>query len=236
MDLNSIQPNANKNIIIDTPDYGKYARYPIKTHVIMSGEDLRPVMDKYVKENVKSTDTIIMSEKAVAISQGRAIPIEDIKPSKLAKLLVKFVYKSPYGIGLGTPWTMELAIRDVGVPRILLAAFCSAVTKPFGIRGVFYKVAGEKARSIDGPADYVIAPFNHYAKMAPLEPDKTAKMLSDYVGCDFVIIDANDLGVEVLGRSSDKIDIQFCKQVFKDNPLCQSGESTPIAIVRKVED
>ena len=35
-------------------------------------------------------------------------------------------------------------------------------------------------------------------------------------------------------KALEDISIDFCKQVFKDNPLGQSAESTPIAIVRKV--
>lgn len=40
----------------------------------------------------------------------------------------------------------------------------------------------------------------------------------------------------MLGRSSEEIDIAFCKQVFKDNPLDQGDQQTPIAIVRKLND
>lgn len=229
----SFEANEGKNIKITTADYGTFSRYPVKTHVIMSGEKLNDIMDKYVVGNIQKDDYMFISEKVVAICQGRAFDIDDINPRPLAKLLCKFVYKSPYGIGLGSPWTMELALRDVGVPRMLLAAFCSAVTKPFGVRGVFYKVAGTKARAIDGPCDCTIPPYNHFAKLAPANPDKVAAELSDYIGAKVVIIDANDIGVEVLGRSTEEISIDFCKQAFKDNPLGQSAQSTPIAIVRK---
>ena len=152
----------------------------------------------------------------------------------MAKLLCKFVYKSPYGIGLGSPWTMELALRDVGTAKILFAAVCSALTKPFGVRGVFYKIAGTAARAIDGPCECTIPPYNHYAKLAPSDPDKAAYDIFKQTGCKTVVIDANDIGVEVLGRSHEDIDIQFCKQVFCDNPLGQSSQSTPFAIVRKI--
>lgn len=229
----SFEANEGKNIKITTADYGTFSRYPVKTHVIMSGEKLNDIMDKYVVGNIQKDDYMFISEKVVAICQGRAFDIDDINPRPLAKLLCKFVYKSPYGIGLGSPWTMELALRDVGVPRMLFAAFCSAVTKPFGVRGVFYKVAGTKARAIDGPCDCTIPPYNHFAKLAPANPDKVAAELSDYIGAKVVIIDANDIGVEVLGRSTEEISIDFCKQAFKDNPLGQSAQSTPIAIVRK---
>ncbi len=228
-----LRPNKGKNLLIDT-DYGRYARYPIKTHVVMAGDSLPDMMDQYVMSYLVPGDMIFISEKIVAISQGRAFPVDEIKPSRMAKFLVRFVYKSPYGIGLGSPETMELAIREVGVIKILFAAFCSAVTKPFGIRGVFYRICGPKARAIDGPCHYTLPPYNHYAKMAPDRPDAVARELKEKTGCEVVIIDANDLGVEVLGRSNKHIEIKCCKQIFKDNPLDQLDQQTPIAIVRKV--
>ena len=41
---------------------------------------------------------------------------------------------------------MEMALRECGTPRILLAAGVAAVTKLFGRKGDFYRVAGPKAR------------------------------------------------------------------------------------------
>ncbi|MCM1365212.1 MAG: coenzyme F420-0:L-glutamate ligase [Faecalibacterium sp.] len=234
MDIKTAIANDGKNINIKTGDFGTFARYPLKTHVIMSGEKISDIIEKYVADKPIDGDYIFISEKVIAICQGRAFDIDEIKVRPLAKILCKFVYKSPYGIGLGSPWTMELALRDVGTARILLAAICSAVTKPFGVRGVFYKIAGTGARAIDGPCDCTIPPYNHYAKMAPKDPDKVAFEIYKQTGCKTVVIDANDIGVEVLGRSHDDIDINFCKQVFADNPLGQSSQSTPIAIVRKV--
>ena len=234
MDTSELQPNEEKSIEIKT-DFGTFARYPVKTHVIIAGENLKEILDKYIMPYAQKGDMIFMSEKIVAISQGRAFDIDDIKPSGLAKFLCKFVYKSPYGIGLGSPWTMELAIRDIGVPKIFLAAFCSAVTKPFGVRGVFYKIVGDKGRAIDGPCSYTLPPYNHYAKLAPKDPDKVAKELKEHTGCDIVIIDANDIGREILGRSSSDLDINMLKQIFADNPLGQASQQTPLALVRKVD-
>lgn len=229
------QPNQGKELIVELEEWGRYARYPVKTHVVTVGEDLLKLLDHYVAGKILENDYLFLSEKLVAICQGRAFDIDDISPRPLARFLCKFVYHSPYGIGLGSPWTMELALRDAGVLRILFAALCSALTKPFGIRGVFYRVAGVKARAVDGPCDCTIPPYNHYAKMAPAAPSETAKMLSGHLGCRVVIIDANDLNVEVLGRSSREINTEFCRQVFRDNPLGQSSQSTPIAIVRRMD-
>ena len=170
-------PNEGKNLTITT-DRGIFARYPIRTHVVRCGEDLHGIMREYVLGKTQPDDLLFISEKIIAICQNRAFDIDDIHPSQLANLLCRFVYKSPYGIGLGSPWTMELALRDVGLPRMLLAAGCSAVTKPFGVRGVFYRVAGTKARAIDGPCDCTIPPYNHFAKLAPAKPDKVAAELA----------------------------------------------------------
>lgn len=211
----------------------RYVRIPVKTHIITDKDSMLEVIGKYVSPQITQGDFIFISERIVATSQGRAYPIKDIHPSRLAKFLLFFVYKSPYGIGIGSPWTMELAIREAGVPKILLAAFLSALTKPFGIRGVFYKIAGKTVASIDGPAEYVLPPYNQYAKLGPLNPDKVAREIKEKTGCETVIVDANDLGVAVLGKSADAPSDDFCQKVFKDNPLGQSMEQTPIAIIRK---
>ena len=227
------QPNEGKNIEIDT-DFGRYARYPVKTHVITDKDVLEDVLDKYVRDYVSDSDTIIISEKIVAISQGRAFPISEIKVSRLAKFLSRFVVRTNYGIGLAMPETMELCIREVGRPKVLFAAACAAVGKVFGKKGVFYNICGMKARAIDGPCEYTLPPYNNYAKMAPLEPDKVAQRLSKHIGCDVVIIDANDIGANVLGKCRKDLQDDFPIQVFKDNPLDQCAQQTPIAIVRKV--
>jgi hypothetical protein len=228
-----MEPNPGKQLEREV-NGARYARFPVRTHVITDKDDMVGVIKQYVAPNLKAGDYIFISERIVATSQGRAYPIKDIKPSRLAIFLLKFVYKSPYGIGIGSPWTMELAIREAGVPKILLGALVAALTKPFGIRGAFYKIVGPTVASIDGPADYVLPPYNRYAKLGPLNPDKVARQIKEVVGCETVIVDANDLGVAVLGKSTKDIPDDFCKKVFKDNPLGQSREQTPIAIVRKV--
>ena len=226
------QPNEGKDLEIDT-DYGRYARYPVKTHVITKDDVLEDILDKYVKDYLEEGDTIIMSEKIVAISQGRAFPIDEIKVSWLAKFLSRFVVKTNYGIGLGMPQTMELCIREVGRPKVLFAAVCAAIGKVFGKRGVFYNICGMKARAIDGPCEYTLPPYNHYAKLAPDKPDEVAKRLADHIGNDVVIIDANDIGANVLGKCRADMPDEFPIQAFKDNPLDQCSQQTPIAIVRR---
>jgi F420-0:gamma-glutamyl ligase-like protein len=224
-------PNPGKNLTI-TVNNEQWQRFPIKTHTITETENISDVIKKYAAPFFQPNDYLFLSEKAVAITQGRSIHIDQIKVSWLAKFLTKFVTKSPYGIGLSIPPTMQMAINEVGVFRILLAAGIAAITKPLGIKGMFYHIAGKQARGIDGPTEYTIPPYNKHATLAPKNPYKVAIELAKQFGINVVIIDANDLGVNMLG-SNKGVNQKWAEAVFKDNPLGQTNESTPLCIVRK---
>lgn len=228
------RPNEGKNLTIDT-DWGTYARFPIKTHVVMKEDVMNDILDKYVMDYLEEGDMIFISEKIVAITQGRAFKVSDIKVSRLAKFLVKFVYKSEAGIGIGAPSTMELCLRDCGRIKVLFAAVIAGICKLFGKRGVFYNILGMKARAIDGPSEYNVPPYNNYAKLAPLDPDGAAEKMKEHAHVDVVIVDANDLGCNILGKSSKDLPDKFCEQLYRDNPHDQGFRQTPLAIVRKVE-
>jgi hypothetical protein len=231
--------------VLDAPNEGRalhaslsgvvYARHPVRTHLVTADDrDAAEVVKRYVGELGADVRLVAVSERMVAITQGRAYPINQIRPGRLARLLERFVTRPGYGIGLGSAETMELAIREVGAPRILLAAAASAVTKPFGIHGVFYRVAGPQAKAIDGPTSYTIPPYNQAATLGPRRPDEAARRVAAAIGAPVAIIDANDAGCAVLGASPG-VDRQFVERLFADNPLGQAREQTPICVVREVD-
>lgn len=226
-------PNPGKTLRVEV-DENVYERIPIRTHVITNQDTINNVCVKYAKEKIEDNDVLFISERVVAITQGRAFKIEDIKTTWLAKTLSSYVHRSPHGIGLGSEYTMQLAIQEVGAFRILFAAAISALGKIFGLKGLFYYVVGNNINAIDGPCAYTLPPYNRFAKLAPLRPNQVASDLSEQLGSGVVIIDANDLGVNVLGKSSSEISRKFCEKVFRDNPLGQSTQQTPLCIVRKV--
>jgi hypothetical protein len=232
MDINA---NEGKNLVIEVAGE-MWARIPIKTHVITDADKLGDIFERYVRPITQEGDIAFISEKAVACTQKRAIPMKDIKPRRLARILCRFVYKNPYGIGLSIPETMEMALRECGVLRILFAAFVSAIGKLFRQRGWFYRVAGDKARAIDGPCDCTIPPYNEYVVLGPLDPDKAAREAAEAAGCRVAVIDINDLGGNILGVSDPAMDKDWLVQVLKDNPLGQSDEQTPIGIIRAAQE
>ena len=210
-----------------------YARHPVRTHLVTTADVAADVVKRYVGSIGDDVRLVAVSERMVAITQGRSYPIKDIRPGRLARLLERFVTRPGYGIGLGSAETMELAIREVGAPRILLAAAASAVTRPFGVHGVFYRVAGPQAKAIDGPTSYTIPPYNQAATLGPRDPDGAARELAATVGAPIAIIDANDAGCAVLGASPG-VDRRFVERLFADNPLGQAREQTPVCVVREV--
>ena len=227
--------NKGKNLVIEI-DGRKFARYPVKTKLITPEDrDISPIVAQYAKPYTQPGDIVFMSEKAVAITQGRAYDIKDIKASWLATFLSRHVTKTPVGIGLGSPETMQLALEEVGVVRILCAACFGALGKLIGIKGLFYVIAGDGARSIDGAVPYAIPPYNNYVSKGPVNANQVAQKIAREIGVAVAIVDANDIGVNILGVS-EGVNKKFIALAIKDNPLGQSDEQTPIGIIRDVRE
>ena len=226
-------PNKGKNLVIEV-NGRKFERYPVKTKLITPEDtDMLLIVTEYAKKHLKPGDMLFIGEKAVGITQGRSYPIGQIKASRLAIFLSSFVLKTPVGIGLGSPQTMQLAIEEVGVVRMLIASFIGALGKVVGIRGLFYMVAGNGARAIDGAVDYAIPPYNTYVSKGPLNPNQVSQRISDALQVPVAIVDANDIGVNVLGASRG-VDKKLIAKIIKDNPLGQTDEQTPIGIIREL--
>ncbi|MGH2393908.1 MAG: coenzyme F420-0:L-glutamate ligase, partial [Candidatus Limnocylindria bacterium] len=212
--------------VLDEPNEGRalhaslsgvvYARHPVRTHLVTAADDAGEVVARYAGELGDDVRLVAISERMVAITQGRSHPMDTIRPGRLARLLVRYVTRPGYGIGLGTAETMQLAINEVGAPRILLAAAASALTKPFGLHGVFYRIAGRQAAAIDGPTSYTIPPYNQAATLGPKDPDGAARTIAATLDAPVAIIDANDAGCVVLGASPG-VDRQFVRRLFADN-------------------
>ena len=226
------EPNPDR-MLFATLDGTVYARHPVRTHLVTDADDAAEVVRRYATSRVPEIELVAVSERMVAITQGRSYPMSSIRPGRLARFLVRFVTRPGYGIGLGTAETMQLAIGEVGTPRILLAAVVSGLSRPLGVHGLFYRIAGRQAAAIDGPTAYTIAPYNRAATLGPKDPNRAARDISDAIGFPVAVIDANDAGCNALGMTPG-LKRRFIERLFADNPLGQAGEQTPICVVRRV--
>ena len=254
-----LEPNADKQLDLVTSLSETVRRYPLRTELFSRDDDLDarvlPHLESFVETLMADPDHsratagkswyFFISEKIIAITQGRSYFIWDINVGRPARVLSKYVTRTPAGIGLGSPFTMQLAIQEAGLPRVLYASAGGAVGKLIGRRGMFYDLVGNNIRAIDGPTEYSAYPSNVSAKLAPKDPDQVAARLSAAIRqrlpeeyrdtfAGTIVMDANDIGRNVLGADVPAPWTRF-EEMFADNPLGQGAEQTPMAAVFVLE-
>lgn len=215
-------------------DQKTYKRIPVKTHLISIKEPLDKIFENDVKPQIKPGDFIAISEKVVTISQGRVVHISVVKPTMLAKLLVKGVKKYENDIGYSLPSKMQVAIWQAGYFRTLFAAIIGTLSRLIGRHGDFYRLAGNRISEIDGFNPHAMPPFDEFAMIGPSEPDKYCQWVEDTFGIPTIVIDGNNINVEVLGMSKNvPVSKDQARLALIDNPMGQDDEMTPIMIVRE---
>lgn len=215
-----------------TVDGVRWERLVIRTHVIQPGEDIVEVAARYAMPHLRAGDWFFVGQKAVSVSQGRMTPARRVAARPLARFLARHVRRTPYGFGLGKPETMEMAIREVGPVRILLAAAIHLAARALGRSGDFYRVAGRRVAAIDGATEWAQPPFNEYIVLHPDDADGLVARLSARLGIPAAIVDLNDLGGEVLAASK-ALNPRLCTRVLADNPLGQGAFCTPMGLARR---
>ncbi len=211
-----------------------YLRHAIETRFITQSDNYIDVIKEYVSNIYEEGDFISISEKIISLCQNRVIKKEDIKVGFWAKFLSKFASKTTAGVGVGEAIKMQYAINKVGVIKVIFASIASAFTKLIGIKGVFYKIVGQEVSGLDGFYDHVWKEYGDIGIELPENPDKVCNEIKEKLGISSIIVDANDYGREILGKSSDIIlQDDELKEIIRDNPAGQGKQQTPIILIRK---
>lgn len=208
----------------------KTARIPIRTHIITEKDDIIEVVRKYTGEIAEPGDIITLAESVVAITQGRAILPETVRPGFWARLLCRFPGKDG---SLATPQAMQLAIGEVGTARILMGAAAAFLGKIIRRKGDFYRVAGRQLAFIDDVAG-TMWPFERHIILGPKDPGKIVAGIKEAIGAEAAIVDVNDKGNVDILAASDGIDQKQLIRDLSDNPLGNDDQQTPIVILKKV--
>lgn len=209
------------------PDDGQNV-IPIKTRLLLPGDNLDFVFDKYVKPFVKEGDVLAVCESALAIMEGRAYYCEDIKPGFFALRLNKLFKMDS---SLSSPYSMEMAIREAGILKIIFSVIMGALGRLLGRAGDFYLFAGRAVATIDDCTG-TLPPFDKYVVMGPKDPKTTALNFFEKTGTKLAVVDVNDLGkVDVLALT-DPSDKDKVVEALKTNPQGNANEQTPIALIR----
>lgn len=225
-------PPTPRTVVVDGRSF---ERVPIRTPVLMPGDDIPTAIRDNAGPQLRSGDTVVLSESAVAIMQGRARDWRTIRPGRLARWMSARVIKTSWGTGLRSPYAMQYAIELTGVPRMLLAGVAHVVGRALGKKGWFYLTAGLNARMMDAEHTMGIKEFYEYCIPAPADPPGTCRTLKAATGYDIAICDINDINPAwCVASTLPKDRVRLLERSFDDNPLGQSDEQTPIGIWREV--
>lgn len=207
-------------------------KIPIRTHIITEKDDMAAVVQKYTGKIAERGDIIAVAESVVAITQGRAILPDTVEPGFLAKLLCLFPGKDG---SLATPKAMQLAIQEVGRPRIILGAAAALIGRIIRRKGDFYRVAGRQLAQIDDVAG-TMWPFEKHIILGPKNPDKVVKRIKDVTGLEAVITDVNDIRKVDILAASEGVDQESLIKDLEDNPFGNDDQQTPIVILKMAKN
>jgi F420-0:gamma-glutamyl ligase len=207
----------------------EYLRLPLHTRWLDETDDLALALKEHLRL-AQPGDTVAVSEKVAILLTGQTVDIKTVQPGRLARFLAAHVHPRTDSKGLAVAEKMEYVVRTVGYPRILAAAVSTAVTRPFGMHGTFYRMAGSVARDVDGgrpPYEHVLFP--------PLDTKVAERMCADLeraLDIGVSIVDLNDYGGSIRAVSPRSLSAKTLEAVLGDNPLGQRLTSTPFVLVR----
>jgi len=227
--------NHGKNIEREV-DGKVYLRSSVKTHFVDAGkDDYNEFIRRYIGPVHQEGDIVAISENIIALCQNRIYTLDQMKVSRLAKFLASKINVTSAGLGLGNPYKMEMAIQEAGRLRILFAAACHVVARLFGKKGVFYTVAGHGIAGIDGFCNISFDYYMDKGVLVPEDSDGVCDEIKAKTGISCMVVDANDLDVEILGkcRELDKYSNKFLADLIRDNPNGQADQMTPLTLIRE---
>lgn len=217
-------------------DGRRYQRYAIQTHFVQRRESQAELVRRYVLPLYQKGDVLAFGAKVMAMCTDSVKTKADVHPGLFARTAARFAGINSTGVGMHEPYKLQLVVDMCGLPRVLLASFVSAVTRPFGVKGLFYKICGHGVAGIDG--FYFRSSFDVYKEMAlinPEHPQELCDALTAETGVPTVLMDANDIDQNQLGKAHDfPLTDDQIQDVLRDNPFGQGDELTPLILIRPV--
>ena len=99
---------------------------------------------------------------------------------------------------------------------------------------MFYKIVGQEVSGLDGFYGDVWEEYKNIGIEIPKNPEYVCNEIKEKLGISVMIVDANDYGREILGKSDDIIlSNRELKEIIKDNPSGQDRELTPFVLIRE---
>ena len=204
----------------------------IRTHLITENDDVAEIIQRYAGDIAEPGDIVGIAESVVAITQGRALDPDKVRPSLIARLISRFAH--PDASDIGTPQHADGHSRG-GTPKdppgCLRRAPGQAHRKK---KGLFFRVAGHGVAEIDDSGG-TMPPYDRSIILGPKEPDAVARKAWRKTGLWTLILDVNDKGcVDILGSS---FPVSPCKEKEiqeppEVQPFGNDDQKTPLVVIK----
>jgi hypothetical protein len=201
---------------------------PVRTHLLGTLDDAEAVLRHYTAALLQPGDVLTIGETPLAVMQGRYHHPETVQPSGLARLLCRVFHPTS---SLATACGLQSLIDLVGPARVLCAWLAGTALKLVGLKGWFYRLAGDQARLIDDVTG-TTPPYDQTIVLGPDQPEAFCAAMAQRLGVAVAVVDVNDLGrVKVLAASRG-CDEELLQRALRPNPAGNANERTPLVLVR----
>ncbi|MEB3307902.1 MAG: F420-0:Gamma-glutamyl ligase [Cyanobacteriota bacterium] len=201
---------------------------PIRTHLLGVLDEPATVLRHYAGQVLQPGDVLTIGETPLAVMQGRYHHPDQVEPSCLARQLCRVFHPTS---SLASACGLQSLIDLVGPARVLIAWLVGTALKLVGLKGWFYRLAGEQARLIDDITG-TTPPYDQTIVLGPDRPASFCQAMASELGVDVAVVDVNDLGrVKVLAASRG-CDEELLLRALRPNPAGNANERTPLVLVR----
>jgi hypothetical protein len=201
---------------------------PIRTHLLGVLDQPLEVLRRYAGPLLQPGDILTIGETPLAVIQGRYQHPSTITPSALARLLCRVFHPTS---SLATACGLQSLIDQVGPARVLMAWLVGTAFKLVGLKGWFYRLAGDQARLIDDITG-TTPPYDQTIVLGPDQPAAFCARMAEDLGVGVAVVDVNDLGRVKVLASSPGCDEALLQRALRPNPAGNANERTPLVLVR----
>ena len=205
--------------------------FPIKTHILGSLDDPIGILKSYMPLNSLPTDILTIGESPLAIMQGQYIDYRNVNANLISRLICKGFHPTS---SLATACGMQTLINISGPTRVIISFLIGGIFKFFGVRGMFYRLAGEQARLIDDITG-TTSPYDKSIVLGPKDTQNFCIKASEELKVNVAVVDVNDLGRVKILSTNNVSNIDIINRALTSNPAGNANQQTPLVLIRSVE-
>jgi len=204
---------------------------PIKTHILGSLDDPIGILKSYIPLNYLPTDILTIGESPLAVMQGRYIDYRNVNANLISRLICKGFHPTS---SLATASGMQTLINISGPTRVIISWLIGGIFKFFGIRGMFYRLAGDQARLIDDITG-TTPPYDKSIVLGPKDTQTFCIKAAKKLNINVAVVDVNDLGRVKILSTNNINNAEIIKRALTSNPAGNANQQTPLVLIRSDE-